>query len=51
LTGYIVRIALTELDTLILDVLTLSQYAALPLMVAIILALAVAFLMRETYPR
>jgi MFS family permease len=31
--------------------LTLAQYAALPLMVAIILALAVAFLMRETYPR
>jgi MFS family permease len=29
----------------------LAQYAALPLMVAIVVALAVAFIMRETYPK
>ena len=29
----------------------LAQYAALPLMVAIVVALAVAFFMRETYPK
>ena len=31
--------------------LELAQYAARPLMVAIVLALAIAFAMRETYPR
>jgi hypothetical protein len=31
--------------------LELAQYAARPLMVAIVVALAIAFLIRETYPR
>ena len=31
--------------------LALAQYAVLPLMVAIVVALAVALLMRETYPK
>jgi sugar phosphate permease len=31
--------------------LALAQYAALPLMLALIVALAIAFVMRETYPR
>jgi MFS family permease len=31
--------------------LELAQYAARPLMLAILVALAIAFLMRETYPR
>jgi hypothetical protein len=29
----------------------IAQYAARPLMVAIVLALAIAFAMRETYPK
>jgi len=31
--------------------LEIAQYAARPLMVAIVLALAIAFAMRETYPK
>ena len=31
--------------------LELAQYAAWPLMLAIVVALAIAFVMRETYPR
>jgi hypothetical protein len=31
--------------------LALAQYAALPLMVATVIALAIAFIIRETYPQ
>ena len=31
--------------------LSLAQHAAWPLMLALVLALAIAFIMRETYPR